>query len=391
MFRWMVRTSVTLAAGVLLVAAAAVPAQAAPCPWSLTPTCVTVSQPDPPSAAVLSGAVTLRATAKQNEPARGNITHVEWWLYHPSFRTQNPNNEEGKVLLDERVFQPPSSGTLTDGTWRGSWTPPASRTMTARDGDYQNPGLRTYTLPAQGPYTIETHVLDAEWDRTYGGPPGRSGGTSVTIDFGTGAPAPAPSTPQDVRIGSAAFRLTGTNVYRSTGALVRYTGAGTSPANQWGFEVSLAGDGTVLARSAYRPGMAIPSGGSVLSGHDAAAEWLQTNAVVGATVTLPSSSTPAPTPAPAGSIVINGSSRRLDGTNVPRTTGALVRFSGTARSPANEWGVEVAVNSSGVIIAISRYQLGMAIPSGGYVLSGHDASAEWLDTVAQVGATVSST
>ena len=149
---------------------------------------------------------------------------------------QNPNNEEGKVLLDERVNQPPSSGTLTNGTWRGSWAIPAGRSMTARDGDYQHAGLRTYSLPLDGQYSIETHVLDAEWDRTYGGPPGRSGQKNVSVNFGSGG-APPPPSGSNVQIGTASFPLSGTNIARAAGTLVRYTGTARSPANQWGFEV----------------------------------------------------------------------------------------------------------------------------------------------------------
>ena len=379
---------------VLGLAALGTPAIAAPCPYSLTPTCVAVSQVTPAAGAALQGTAALESTARQLEPARGNITHVEWWLYHPSFRTQNPNNEEGKLLLDERVNQLPSSGTLINGTWKGSWSIPASRSMTVRDGDYLHPGLRTYSLPLDGQYSIETHVLDAEWDRTYGGPPGRSGPKNVGINFGSGgmtAPAPANN---NVQIGAGSFLLSGTNIARAAGALVRYTGTAKSPANEWGFEVSVSSAGKVLARSAYQLGMAIPAGGSVLSGHDAAAEWLNQYGVVGATVTLPGAAAPAPTPTPAPSPVagnfvkVGAATHVLTGTNIARATGALVRFTGTARSPANEWGFEVSVSSAGKVLARSAYQLGMAIPAGGSVLSGNDEAADWLAANGVVGATV---
>ena len=258
------------------------PAWAVPCPYSLTPTCVAVTQVSPTAGATLQGTVALASTARQNEPARGSITHVEWWLYHPSFKVQDPNNEEGKILLDERVNQLPTSGSLTDGTWQGSWTIPASRSMTVRDGDYLHEGLRTYTLPTDGQYSVETHVLDAEWDRTYGGPPGRSGQKNVSIIFGSGG-TPTPSNAQ-VQVGVATHVLDGTNIARATGALVRFTGLAKSPANEWGFEVAVSSAGTVVARSAYQLGMAIPAGGSVLSGHDGAADWLDQYAVLGATV-----------------------------------------------------------------------------------------------------------
>ena len=64
-----------------------------------------------------------------------------------------------------------------------------------------------------------------------------------------------------------------------------------------------------------------------------------------------------------------------------------MRYTGT-RSPANQYGIEVAVGADNKVTAVSRYQVGMVIPAGGYVLSGHDASATWLGANAPVGATV---
>ena len=63
--------------GLLGLTALVTPASAAPCPWSLTPTCVTVTQSAPVEGAALQGTVALASIARQNEPARGDITHVE--------------------------------------------------------------------------------------------------------------------------------------------------------------------------------------------------------------------------------------------------------------------------------------------------------------------------
>ncbi len=164
-------------------------AEAAPCPWGTQ--CNAVRLIQPASGAVLSGSVALQATAQQVTPGRGNIVKVEWWLYHPSFTEQTPQNGEGKILLYEAMA--PSSGTRLDGTWTGSWT--VVNRMTTRDGAYDLPGTRTYTLPDDGrPYAIEAHVLDEEWVRTWGGPSGRTGPADVTIDFaGPAPPNPAPT------------------------------------------------------------------------------------------------------------------------------------------------------------------------------------------------------
>lgn len=181
----------------ILVAGLVQPAAAAPCPWGTN--CITVNLVAPASGATLRGTVPLEATARQDQPAqRGNIVKVEWWLYHPSFQQQVPENEEGKILLFESTT--PASGTRLNGTWRGSWT--VARSMTTRDGAYQLPGTRTYTLPDAPGYSIEAHVLDEEWERTWGGPPGRSSSTPVTIDFGSDPPPPPPPPPSgDVNIG----------------------------------------------------------------------------------------------------------------------------------------------------------------------------------------------
>lgn len=62
-------------------------------------------------------------------------------------------------------------------------------------------------------------------------------------------------------------------------------------------------------------------------------------------------------------------------------------------TPTNRWGVEVTVNSSGVVVAVSDRErqgltAGTVIPPGCRVLSGHRAAAEWLRRYAPAGATV---
>ena len=186
----MSRRPLAVTAMVLALAAATLqPSLAAPCPWGTN--CITVTQVTPTSGATLSGAVALEARAVQDQPAeRGAIIAVEWWLYHPSFADQVPGNVEAKILLDESAS--PVSGSTLDGTWRGNWT--VASTVTTRDGWYDSPGDRTYVLPADdGNYTLEAHVLDEEWVRTWGGPPGRSETVPVTLTF----PGSDPTDPGD--------------------------------------------------------------------------------------------------------------------------------------------------------------------------------------------------
>ncbi|RDV08314.1 DUF1929 domain-containing protein [Arthrobacter sp. RT-1] len=282
-------------------------AHAAPCPWvEVGPTvCIDVQLVAPKDGAVLAGAVALESTARQLQEARGNIVKVEWWLYHPSFIEQNPNNHEGKVLMAETLA--PSTGTRLNGTWRGTWTVPANRTVTTRDGDYEHPGTRTYTLPTTGTYKIESHVLDEEWTRTAGGPAGRTPPITVTVPGdGTAPPPPPPTEVNDstATINGQSHAINGTNIYRAADFLVRYTRTASqtaSPANQWGAEAAVVG-GKVTdfndRQATGAPGLAIPEGGFVLSGHGESRNWLIANAKIGATVTSPASGGAPPPPPP---------------------------------------------------------------------------------------------
>jgi hypothetical protein len=82
------------------------------------------------------------------------------------------------------------------------------------------------------------------------------------------------------------------------------------------------------------------------------------------------------------------------GVNIERATDALVVFTragGATVSPANQWGVEVAV-MNGVVTKVTDRQTtggtGAAIPDGGLLLSGHGKARDWLLLRAKVGKTV---
>jgi hypothetical protein len=93
-----------------------------------------------------------------------------------------------------------------------------------------------------------------------------------------------------MKIGTATRPLTGTNIRRTTNALVRYTPAfGTSTkTNQWGAEATVVG-GKVTAfvnrTTSGARATKIPTNGYVLSGHGAARDWLVAHAKIGSTVT----------------------------------------------------------------------------------------------------------
>ncbi len=113
-------------------------------------------------------------------------------------------------------------------------------------------------------------------------------------------------------------------------------------------------------------------------------------------------STPPPTTPPpttvtfpvAGDLIsFTGSTvtRALSGVNISRGTDMLVCYKDpTTTTTTSQWGVEVAVGSDGRVVAVNNRQAsgstaGTAVPTGGYVLSGHNVSADFLLAQAQVG------
>ncbi len=105
---------------------------------------------------------------------------------------------------------------------------------------------------------------------------------------------------------------------------------------------------------------------------------------------------PAPQPVgPPAVVEIAGTKVTVAGTgkvklNAPRDTNDLVIYTQAAgvggKAPTNEWGKEVAVVGGKVATAAAKSPI--AIPPGGFVLSGHFETGEALAAAAVVGATV---
>ena len=199
------------------------------------------------------------------------------------------------------------------------------------------------------------------------------------------APAPANAATTYVTVGSQTRALDGVNVYRAANFLVEYTPAfgSSTGTNQWGFEAAVV-NGKVTAVQNGVGNMAIPSNGFVLSGNGDARSWLQANATVGTSVAL--SSSPPPT---SKWVTINGASIAISGTNQARLANQLILYTPAFGSSTgtNQWGFEAAV-VNGVVSSVQDGVGNMAIPSNGYVLSGHGTAAQWLRTRAPVGSTV---
>ena len=189
-----------------------------------------------------------------------------------------------------------------------------------------------------------------------------------------------------ITVGSATRDLSGTNIYRAANYLVKYTPArgATTRSNSYGFEAAVVG-GKVTRVENSVGNMAIPSNGFVLSGHGDARTWLQANAVVGANVSEDGAPPPPPPPPPPGdggtpetaNTIKLGEfaaavTRNISAHNTRRLSNQLIRYTAAfgATTDTNQYGFEAAV-LNGKVTKIEEGVGNMAIPQGGYVLSGH--------------------
>jgi len=91
----------------------------------------------------------------------------------------------------------------------------------------------------------------------------------------------------------------------------------------------------------------------------------------------------------ASTVTVAGQTHALNGTNIYRSTNYLVLYTPAkgATTGTNQYGYEAAV-VDGVVTKVENGIGNMAIPSNGFVLSGHGDSRTWLATYAKVGAPV---
>lgn len=184
------------------------------------------------------------------------------------------------------------------------------------------------------------------------------------------------------------------NSARGEGQLIIYTpeyGA-TTNTNEWGAEAVVGADHRVTEVGGNNS--AIPTGGFVLSGHDAEGgkgmkTWILQNISVGAYVYydertrgITVSDQPIdPSESPFYELVVTAT-----GVNEARYTDALVIYTTAfgSNTKTNEWGYEVIVEN-GLITKVGGN--GSDIPAGknSFVLSGHGTMADWLATNAELG------
>lgn len=222
----------------------------------------------------------------------------------------------------------------------------------------------------------------------------------ITIDDGscalneelTGSYVPAPiifdtnggnfgTTPKSTYI------ATGINISRPSNSLIVYNGnygKAYPSTNQWGTEVAVDADGKVLNAPKY--GLCkteIPAGGMVLSGIGTGYSFLAENIAVGNYISFNEETL---------TIVVYNSRDDLKSSekasttaldvNTARPSNSIIIYDSDYKSavtPTNQWGTEVAVDSTGKVLNNPLYgTCKTAIPKDGYVISGIGTGYNWL-------------
>ena len=177
--------------------------------------------------------------------------------------------------------------------------------------------------------------------------------------------------------------VSGTDRYRGENELIVYykglSGDGRTGTNKWGYEVQIDKNGVVLENPHYSGNTIIPKGGKVLSGHNKAGDWIYANIKKGYLVWFENGKT----------CVAKGTHRSVDAVNNTRWENYLVVYNKGTSTKANKWGCEVAIGKDGKAMSDPVSGVGnMAIPSGGFVLSGHNESSKWIIDNIKKGKTV---
>jgi hypothetical protein len=179
-------------------------------------------------------------------------------------------------------------------------------------------------------------------------------------------------------------KVSGTDVVRGTDMLVVYANGlaknGKTGTNKWGYEVAIDKNGIALENPHYSGNTTIPAGGKVLSGHGVAGTWIHKNIKKGYRVQI------------TGGVakVTVGNHKSVDGTNVGRGAEQIIVYNKKgSKTGTNKWGYEVAIDKDGKATSNPVYGVGnMAIPAGGFVVSGHNTAGTWIHKNIKKGKTV---
>lgn len=89
--------------------------------------------------------------------------------------------------------------------------------------------------------------------------------------------------------------------------------------------------------------------------------------------------------APAAKVIESATEHSVKGRNVLRTEDAMVVYTEGKTTGTNKWGYEVHVDKNGVVLDTPKYKGNTEIPAGGYVISGHGKSGDWIYANVKIG------
>ena len=187
-------------------------------------------------------------------------------------------------------------------------------------------------------------------------------------------------------------KLNGIDCTRGSGHLIVYTNeyGERTATNEWGVEAQVDANNQVIYVGGNNS--EIPKGGFVVSGHESDVDgkmrtWIKENIHVGdyvyyndRTMTLTVSSEPIDMSAD----VFYDAQRSYNAINATRNTDQLIIYTPSkgATTGTNEYGYEITVED-GLVVSLGGNN--SPIPKNGYVVSGHGASLDWLQTNVLLG------
>ncbi len=193
----------------------------------------------------------------------------------------------------------------------------------------------------------------------------------------------------DTAAKNIAYAADGENNGRGDGELIVYTLSGEKTGtNQWGYEVSVDSEGKVISVGGNNS--TVPQNGFVVSGHNSiedgrkSASFLADNVRVGDYITFNRK---------AMMIIVADQKAfpsydvavQYDAENTNRGEDMTVVYTSGAKTGTNIWGYEVSVDKNGLVTSVGGNN--NIIPSGGYVVSGHNIAGYFLEANVLVGMT----
>ncbi len=191
------------------------------------------------------------------------------------------------------------------------------------------------------------------------------------------------SFPAKAGSGRVSVTIDGVNSGRGADQIVIYSLSGNrTSTNEWGVEATVDDRGIITQVGGNNS--TVPNGGFVISGHGEGKAWILQNVKVGRHARYFEK---------AGLLVIDDEpippfysiTNKFNSVNKTRFADNIVIYTGKQSSGTNEWGYEAVVDGDGTVISVGGNN--NAIPSGGFVISGHGKGADLLRKIVLVGMT----